>query len=348
MSFVQDPARLHALTNWLAHQLGQPSLQIVAVEPLAGGAIQENWRLTCRLDDSPDAETRSFVLRRNAAATIASSHSRAAEFALLTAAHAAGVLVPTPVGYSDDPFILGDGFSVVAMVDGVGLGPRIVKDRNLGGDRDALAARLGQELARIHTIRPDQPGLRFLGPPPASPAQATIDSLRAALDKLGAHRPALEWGLRWAELHAPDCSRSVLVHNDYRTGNYMVDRNGLTAILDWEFAGWGDPMADLGWFCAECWRFGRPDLEAGGIAPRAEFYRGYEAGGGQVDDAAVRYWETVAHLRWAVIALEQGERHTSGRQRSLELALTGRIVPEVELAIVRRTTPGEWSSRHAA
>jgi hypothetical protein len=46
------------------------------VEPLAGGAIQENWRLVCRLGSSSDDETRSFVLRRNAAATIASSHSR--------------------------------------------------------------------------------------------------------------------------------------------------------------------------------------------------------------------------------------------------------------------------------
>ena len=342
MSFAQDPARLHALGNWLAHRTGEPSMRIVAVEPLAGGAIQENWRLVCRLRPSSDDETRSFVLRRNAPATIASSHSRAAEFALLAAAHAAGVLVPAPVGYCDDPCILGDGFSVVAMVEGVGLGPRIVKDRSLGGDRDALAARLGRELARIHTIRPDQPALRFLGPPPASPAQAAIDGLRAALDRLGSARPALEWGLRWAELHAPDCARCVLVHNDFRTGNYLVDQKGLTAILDWEFAGWGDPMADLGWFCAECWRFGRPDLEAGGIAPRAEFYRGYEAGGGRVDDAAVRYWELVAHLRWAVIALEQGERHASGRQRSLELALTGRIVPELELAVLRTTGPDAW------
>lgn len=348
MRFDHDPARLGALSNWLAHRLAEPALRITAVEPLAGGAIQENWRLTCRLDSSPEAATRSFVLRRNAAAAIGSSHSRAAEFALLAAAHAAGVLVPTPVGYCDDPFILGDGFSVVALVDGVGLGPRVVKDRSLGGDRDTLAARLGRELARIHTIRPDQPALRFLGPSPAAPAQATIAAMRATLDRLGAARPALEWGLRWAERHAPDCARPVLVHNDFRTGNYLVDGKGLTAILDWEFAGWGDPMADLGWFCAECWRFGRPDLEAGGIAPRAEFYRGYEAGGGRVDDAAVRYWELVAHLRWAVIALEQGERHSSGRQRSLELALTGRIVPELELAILRHTGPDAWRLPHAA
>ena len=104
------------------------------------------------------------------------------------------------------------------------------------------------------------------------------------------------------------------VHRDFRTGNYMVDAHGLTAVLDWEFAGRGDPMSDIGWFCAECWRFGKTELEAGGIAPRAVFYEGYQAqSGAQIDDASVRYWEVMAHLRWAVIALEQGHRHLSGR-----------------------------------
>ncbi len=64
----------------------------------------------------------------------------------------------------------------------------------------------------------------------------------------------------------------------------MVDEAGLTAILDWEFAGWGDPAQDLGWFCAACWRFGRLDKEAGGIGSREAFERGYLAGGGQPVD----------------------------------------------------------------
>jgi aminoglycoside phosphotransferase (APT) family kinase protein len=175
-----------------------------------------------------------------------------------------------------------------------------------------------------------------------------VARLRATLDALGAVRPSLEWGLRWAELHAPPCPAPTLVHRDFRTGNYMVDGQGLTGVLDWEFAGWGDPMSDLGWFCAECWRFGRPELEAGGISARADFYRGYEAGGGAaVDDAAVRYWEIVAHLRWAVVALEQGGRHLSGLEPSLELALTGRIVPELEAAVLRTTGPGAWKTSHA-
>lgn len=346
MSLAFNAEHRAALGAWIAGRLGGSQVQVTDIKLLPGGAIQENWLINCVV--GAGSETRAYVLRRNAVATIGSSRPLAQEFAVIERAHEAGALVPTPIGYCDDPGVVGECFSMVAAVAGVGLGPRIVKDMSLGGDRAALAARLGLELAKIHAIRPPQAGLEFLGPPPDDPGRAVVADLRASLDRLGAARPTLEWGLRWADLHAPDRPRICLVHNDFRTGNYMVDAAGLTAILDWEFAGWGDPMADLGWFCAECWRFSRSDLEAGGIAPRADFYRGYEAGGGRVDDAAVRYWETIAHLRWAVIALQQGERHTSGRQRSLELALTGRIVPELELAIVRRTGPAEWSSLHAA
>ncbi len=49
------------------------------------------------------------------------------------------------------------------------------------------------------------------------------------------------------------------------------------------------------------------------------------------------YWEVMAHVRWAVIALQQAERHASGAQESLELALTAHVVPELELEILDRT-----------
>ena len=39
-------------------------------------------------------------------------------------------------------------------------------------------------------------------------------------------------------------------------------------------------------------------------------------------------------MKWEVLALQQGRRHLSGEQSSLELALTGRMVPEMELDIL--------------
>ena len=128
----------------------------------------------------------------------------------------------------------------------------------------------------------------------------------------------------------------ALIHRDYRTGNYLVDAGRTSGVLDWEFAGWGDPREDLGWFTARCWRFGGVDREAGGIAPLEPFLRGYESvAGHRPSRADLDYWQVMAHLRWAVIALQQAQRHRSGGERSLELALTGRIVDELEYEALR-------------
>ena len=71
------------------------------------------------------------------------------------------------------------------------------------------------------------------------------------------------------------------------------------------------------------------------MGQRGPFYRAYEAASGRVvDQEAVFYWEVMASVRWAVIALQQGQRHLSGQVPSLELALTPRMVPEMELEML--------------
>lgn len=311
-----------ALEAWLGD-----GAAIARYELLSGGAIQQNWLIEGTRAGAPFA----YVLRTDARSSLRMSHSRVREYALICAAQRAGVTVATPRGVCDDPTILGAPFFVVDRVSGTALATRIVRDETLGGDRRRLGETLGTQLARIHSIRPPQPSLAFLPVPQRSAALDALDTYRATLDDLHVARPALEWGLRWLELHAPGTADAVLCHRDFRTGNYMLDARGITAILDWEFAGWGDAAEDLGWFCASCWRFGRDGLEAGGVATRADFYRGYEReSGAHVDPVAVHYYEVAAHVRWAVIALLQADRHLSGAESSLELALTGHLVPELE------------------
>ena len=337
------PSQRDALTRWLTAELGASGAEIREISPLSGGAIQENWRLQCVVAGGREAGEQRYVLRKDARSTIAASRSRLQEIALVRVAHEAGVTVPRPVAACADAAILGAPFAIYEQVPGVGLGPKVVKDASLGGDRAALTERLARELALIHGIALPRADLAFLGPPPADPARAAVQELRAYLDGVPIERPGLEWGLRWAELHAPAPAEILLTHRDFRTGNYMMDERGLTAVLDWEFAAWGDPMADIGWFCARCWRFGGDDLEAGGIGTRTRFYSAYEAASGRkVDDARVRYWEIMAHLRWAAIALLQGWRHASGAEPSLALALTGRIADELEYDVLRMTPPSIW------
>jgi len=341
---LQDPDVRDRLAAFIAVSSGQ-AVRNLNASPLAGGAIQENWLVDVVLA----GQRQHLVLRTDAPSRVAMSHGRAQEFALLCAARGAGVMVPEPLWLCRDPAILGQDFYVMRRIAGEARGVRVVKDLKLGGDRKLLARRLGTELARIHTVRPGTVGLQFLPLPRSSPALDEIARLRADLDGRDNGHPVLEWGLRWLEREAPPAREIVLVHQDFRSGNYMVDETGLTGILDWEFAAWGDPMTDIGWFCAKCWRYGADTLEAGGIAPREDFYRGYEAASGRrIDPDAVHYWEVMAHLRWAVIALQQMDRHVRGGEQSLELALTGRVLPELERTIIELIAPGPWPVPAAA
>jgi aminoglycoside phosphotransferase (APT) family kinase protein len=327
-----DEAARTQLAAWLSEAAGAP-VRITGMALLSGGAIQQNWALDAELG----GEAQRWVLRTDNAAVLSVSLSRPAEFALLRAAHAAGAAVPEPLFCCADPGVTGAPFFVMRRVSGVTQGHRLVRQAGASGDT-ALAEALGRELARIHSIRPPRPDLAFLGEPPADPALDFIARQRAALDAAGTPRPVLEWGLRHLERNAPPPGGIVLNHNDFRTGNTMVEGSRVTGVLDWEFAGWGDPHADLGWFCAPCWRFGNLAMEAGGIGPRDAFYAGYEAESGRgVDRARVPWWELAGTIRWAVIAADQAARHLSGRDTSLELALTGHIVPELEMDILRMT-----------
>ncbi|RVT92221.1 phosphotransferase family protein [Rhodovarius crocodyli] len=319
-----------ALEHWLSAAAGAP-VAIQSMARLSGGAIQQNWGVEATLDSAPQR----WVLRTDNATTLAVSRSRVEEFALLRAAHEAGVTVAEPLFCCADAGVAGAPFFVMRRVAGTASGHALAKAAAARGGNTALAAAHGRELARIHRIRPPRAELAFLG------HNDFIAEMRARLDDAGTPRPALEWGLRHMERNAPPALPPVLLHRDFRSGNVMVDGDAVTAVLDWEFAGWGDPYEDLGWFTARCWRFGQDHLEAGGIGPLDAFLAGYAAEAGWTPDPArVRYWQLGATIRWAVIAADQALRHISGQERSLELALTGHMVPGLEWEVLEMANAG--------
>mgnify|MGYP002628375116 CR=1 FL=1 len=334
-----EQEKIKAIELFIATSARAESVSISAMSLLAGGAVQENWLLNISVIGGIFSGELECVLRCDSStAGVASSHSRAEEFALLEAVSSIGVTVPQPLWLCEDGGVIGRPFFIMRRSNGVAAGHLLAKDLRYGSDRKELARRLGAELAKIHSILPPQSNLQFLTWYEEAPANHLIAQHRQFLDQHHTPHPALEWGLRWLERHAPQREAIALCHRDYRTGNYLVDENGLTAILDWEFAGWSDPLEDIGWFCARCWRFGKLDKEAGGIGAREDFYAGYEAqSGASINRESVRYWEVMAHMNWAIIAIQQAERFVSGRENSLLLALTGHIVPELEMEILNMT-----------
>lgn len=321
------------LERWLTEAAEANRVKLIEGGRLGGGAISLNLGITLHIDGGPHNGRHDCVLRAEAPGRIAASIGKLREYAVLKAAFVAGVAAPEPLFLCDDPGILGRDFYIMRRAEGIGGGRTIVKSPVPQRD---LARELGRQLGLLHRITPVTPGLDRLPEPPECPAQDSIAAYRSWMEDSARRDPVLAWGLRWLEVNAPLPGAIVLCHRDYRTGNYLVKHGKLTAILDWEFAGWSDPMEDLGWFCARSWRFGRNDREAGGIADRDDLYAGYEETAGRtVNRERVAYWEAAAYLRWAGVALQQGRRHTSGAERSLELALTGRMIPEIEMDLLR-------------
>jgi len=348
-------ADLSALAHFLAETSGANSIDINRLELLSGGAIQQNWGFDAEFLGGDLAGTQRLVLRTDASTGILSSLGRTEEFAVLQAVFGAGVTVPEPLWVCADRSLVGKPFFVMRRVAGTAQGRQITSDPAIEPALPRVAARLGHELARIQRVRPPHPDLSFLPAHDATGPAEQIASFRAYLDRHPQPRPVLEWALRWLETHLPEPLAPVLCHRDFRTGNYMLDIGSrgveLTGILDWEFAGWGDPDEDIGWFCCKGWRFARLDREAGGIAARAPFYRGYEeAAGRRLDPDRVHFWEVLANARWAVIALQQSDRYLVGGARDLGTAIIGRRATECELELLMLLDPDGAPSevrRHA-
>ena len=328
---MMEPATRQRLAAFITRAAGARSVTIVALDKMSGGAVQENWALDVELD----GELRSWVLRTDAGAAVRESSTRAQEFAVLKIARSANVFAPEPLYLCEDLAVTGRLFFIMQRLPGIAAGHKVTRDATLVPDPARLAQELAANLARLHRIKPPHPELGFLK---TMLARDNIVHYRSYLDTLSCAYPVLDWGLRWCEINAPTREETTFIHRDYRTGNYLVQDGHLAGVLDWEFPAFGNPLEDIGWMCARCWRFARPDLPVGGIARLEDFIPEYErATGRTVSPRDLNYWQVMAHLRWAVIALQQVERHLSGADSSLELALTGHIIGQLELEILNLT-----------
>lgn len=202
------------------------------VTTLPGGALNRSFRLRAGAQD--------LVVKLAGDAAPALGASRRAEFAMQALAADAG-LAP-PVLHVDEA----RGFIVSCHAEGRMPGASEMREPRMLG-------RIGAWLAALHAL-----------PPPAGLAVVDFGERAAGyLARLQAEAPAgffdrvaRELAVRRASLQRP--ARLVACHHDLHHRNVIDDGRRLLAV-DWEYAGPGDPAADI----AAC--IGYLDLDAGGI-----------------------------------------------------------------------------------
>lgn len=308
------------LRERLAERLGP--LEVGEPRLLPGGASKEAWAV-----DVATADGRLPLLVRRAAGGVihADTLTLEHEYRVIEVAYQAGVAVPRPYGYLGEL----DGREAFAQerVQGETIGRRIVQRPELAAARLALPLQLAEELAKVHAIE--------LGALPFLRERDVLERFEYELDSVEEPHPAIELGLRWLEDNRPEPMAAVVCHGDFRLGNVVVSERGLEYLLDWEFAHAGDPREDVAWPIVRAWRFGVDDRRLGGIGEVEPYLERYaELTGRTIPPADLFWWEVLGNVKWAVGSLTQSRRHLRGEERSVELAVLGRLAAEREYELL--------------
>jgi aminoglycoside phosphotransferase (APT) family kinase protein len=205
----------------------EPGGRLVDMRPLTGGVSAEVLGFDIA---TADGGRRRVVLRRHRSDGL-KQHARsiaAKEHALLAVLHARGFAVPEPYLLhdtdADGPYLL------IEWIEG-----------STGVDAANLSAALDQMatfLVALHSL-----AHRSLGLP-------DLDQIEDPRIAIGPYLPPTDVGRRLGAVLASgavghDANRSVLLHGDYWPGNVLWRDGRLRAVLDWEDACLGDPLADL-------------------------------------------------------------------------------------------------------
>jgi aminoglycoside phosphotransferase (APT) family kinase protein len=302
-----DPTELPVaqVSAWLATN-GVEVAEPMGVDLIAGGRSNLTYALT-------GADGARLVLRRPPlSGVIASAHDVLREGRIMAALADTPVPVPAVLASCADTAVLGAPFIVMDYVDGVVLTDRARAEATLDERaRGRAATDLVDALVQLHAVLPEQVGLGDLGRGEGY-VERQLRRWSGQLDKLGAAGDA-----RMRELHerlaaaVPEQQETTIVHGDFRAGNTIVGPDGrVRAVLDWELATLGDPLADLGWLVAY---WGDPGAggplpmpvptTAAGFGPAGELVTRYSANSGR-SVAELDYY--IAFALWRLAAVLAG------------------------------------------
>ncbi|ROP46920.1 phosphotransferase family protein [Streptomyces sp. PanSC9] len=172
-----------------------------------------------------------------------------------------GVPVPEIVAVCEDESLLGVPFYLMSRLDGIVVTDTIPPHLSSAEQRRATSEAVVDTLAALHGIDVTEGELASLGFP-AGYLRRQVDRFRA-LWEVNTTRslPAVERIGDWLGRNLPTSQAASVVHGDYRMGNLMFAPQAparVLAILDWEMATLGDPLADLGYLIATYSEAGSP------------------------------------------------------------------------------------------
>ncbi|GAB3652495.1 phosphotransferase family protein [Nocardioides korecus] len=316
----EDAFDLDAVRTWLAAETGLELGPDVDVQQFGGGASN----LTYSLRDGEH----DLILRRPPSGRKAKgAHDMGREFRVQDGLADVFPLVPEMVALCTDESVIGAEFYVMQRVDGVI--PR--RDFPPGVELDEaqvrqLCTNALDVLVALHRVDVDATPLTSMSKGPGYVGRQVGGWSRRFRDAHTEDVGDYETVMAWLDEHQPDDVASVLIHNDFRFDNLVLDREDPTrvvGVLDWEMATVGDPLMDLGgtlayWVQADddeaFQQFRRQPTHLPGMLTRAEVVSHYcEQMGYELTDEQWRFYEVFGLFRLGVIAQQIYYRYFHGQ-----------------------------------
>ena len=309
---------LPKLTEWLDSELPGLREGALVAQPLSGGFSNLTYRVSDGVSD--------WVVRRPPLGhVLPSAHDMSREYRIISALAPTDVPVATPLAFCADEDVIGARFYVMSYVEG-----QVVDEHNLPASTTtaaltALYDRMVDALILIHKLDPEQVGLGDLGRP------------RGFLE-----RQVKRWHTQWEASQTrsladidlavdllladlPNRSVTTIVHGDYRIGNVLFSPSGdaVAAVVDWEMATLGDPLADIGLLVA----YHEQAIDCR-VPPTAHLISRY-AKGLAVDVSEIGWFVGLANFKLAVISEGIHHRHLAGQTVGEGFDRIGETVPSL-------------------
>lgn len=301
---------LEAAKNWIEGTAGRPVVDIVR---LAAGASRAMY--VVRMEKGAD-----LILRIDPGTGMMAGTelTLAREAEVYRALAAEPVPIPGFVGVTDDGRSLlveratGD-FDLLQLPD---------------NEREAVCGQFIDALADLHTLDTSRLHLPSFAIPRGPRDHALLElDLWERVFRARVRRPAPLAECAFAvlrELAPVHDGPPSLCHGDVGPKNFLFDRGGITALIDWEFAHIGDPMDDLAW-----WVFrGHEWLGAGGDLTE-QLRRWSARTGREIAPDRIAYYRALVLLRWYVMILAALDNGTSAQDRLPYLSL----IPVLDLKL---------------
>jgi aminoglycoside phosphotransferase (APT) family kinase protein len=325
-------ALAEAFARYAQHRLPDASdFSVTGIQRIHGGASRETYRLALEFHRDGQAHSQRLILRRDPEGSLIETE-RATEFQAYQAFQSSDVPVPEILWLEEDTSWLERPFFVMREVSDCESSPQVI----LLPPYAEHVAHMGQQkwsiLGAISRADPEDLGLtkHLERVAPDACWRRELAHWEGVLDEDELQpQPIGRAAIRWLRRHPPPPAQKLcVVHGDYRTGNFLVDREGtIRAVLDWEMTHLGDPLEDLAWSLNRTWCWAR-DERPGGLLPRPEAIRIWEEASGLAAPApALHWWELFSSVKALGIWISSAKEFATGRNHDPVLGFTSWWLP---------------------